>query len=789
MSSLRQHRHSEAVRYEISVPPAYAWNRSTREDAPRYQRGEDGYWYDPTAVESDTVLISCVGDLMAEPRMTNACRYGDAYFFHPLFRHVREILRSSDFAIANLETTLSERTPYAGEYHCIAGKYHCNAPACYLDAVRYAGFDALITANNHNCDSGVEGLWDTLRAVDDHGFMRTGSFLPSETERVLLVKVGGIRLAILGYGNRYNGLDERHFTKEGIDTCLNWFSRDVCLRDVAYARENGAEFVLCYQHWGCDYDEQPNEQQYRILEELKGCGVDYIVGSHTHCLQEHTTAKAEDGREIPMIFSMGNFVTNERRELCRHTGILQLVLSKKDGHIIVEEQLIPCYVFDEFGTGHFCVVPTDGRLNGGYTHERMEAVNAYIRGRVGESLAFAPTREVKLSTLCEAMWLPCPEGRENRPVTKLCTQSGTLCRGAVYFAFGEQTLADRRRLVAAEVAAIVSREPIADLPCLLTDDVTAAYRAAHAVVRPMGDAARAVLVAGAKGKTVARETIARVLRTLGGVLTPQDAEHMDLCLWQDTHPYHRYIVSELRDGYPLSATEAVALYRPDVLVLTAAPCEAEALINGLPDGSAVVYNAADAALVRAVEKSDREAILRIPYGDVTADCPSLPFAYLSRYTAAALAVGNYEGVEDAAMRSAISSYAAPGFAQAIVPTDGVTLVLNTACHTEAEACSVLRAAPEEGRRIAVLAAPSHGEYTKSFAPALAAWNPTQVLTLYDVGVENAVICEDVAALEIALTEAVRDGDVIVINGGRAAQLCEVVRRVFGVTDGFIPGAS
>lgn len=789
MNLLRNHRNSAAAPYETSLPPAYPWNRLTREDTPRYQRGEDGYWVDPTAVESDTVLLSCVGDLMAEPRMTNAHRYGDAYFFHPLFQYVRDILRSSDFAVANLETTLSDRTPYAGEYHCIAGKYHCNAPACYLDAVRYAGFDALVTANNHNCDSGVEGLWDTLHAIDDHGFMRTGSFLATDTERVLLVKIGGFRVAILSYGNRYNDLDEWHFTKEGRESCLNWFSREVCLRDVAYAREHGAEFVLCYQHWGCDYDEVPNEQQYRILEELKSCGVDYIVGSHTHCLQRYDTVTDAKGRTLPVIFSMGNFVTNERRELCKHTGILQLILSKKDGHITVREQLIPCYVFDEFGTGRFCVVPTDGRLNGGYTHERMNAINEYIRGRVGDSLAFAPTREVKLSTLCAAMGLPCPEGQEDRPVTKLCTQSGTLCRGAVYFAFGKQTLTDRRRLIAMEPTAIISSEPIGDLPYIATDDVSAAYREAHAVIRPIGETARTVLVTGASGKTVTRELLARVLRSVGGVLTPRDGEHADLSPWQDVHPYHRYIVSELRADYPLNASEAVALYRPDVLVLTATPCNVAALMSGLPKGGVVVYNTADAVLVDAVKTYARKEMTLIPYGDEQVSCPTLPFDCLNSCTAAALAVGKLEEVEPEVARTAIASYAMVGITRTVAQVDGVTLVLNTACHTEAEACSVLRAADGVGRRVVVLAAPAYDSYTSTFAEELIKWNADQVFTCGDLGLSGAVVYEDAIALETALVETVRGGDTVCIIGGRAARLCETVRRVFGLTDGFIPDAS
>jgi len=197
MVSLWKHYDKRCAGYEKSFPPAFPWNSENKQDVPRFVKGEDGYWYNPQAKESGKALLSCTGDLMCEPRMTNANRYGDSFFFHPLFQYVRNILKGSDFAVGNLETTLTDTTPYAGDYHVVYTKYHCNAPECYLDSVRYAGFDALVNANNHNCDSGLIGLSDTLRALDKHAFMHTGTFLPEDEERVLFVKINGIRVAIL----------------------------------------------------------------------------------------------------------------------------------------------------------------------------------------------------------------------------------------------------------------------------------------------------------------------------------------------------------------------------------------------------------------------------------------------------------------------------------------------------------------------------------------------------------------------------------------------------------------
>lgn len=769
MYSIWKHYDQEYARFERSTPPAYGWSLAPKRDVPRYVRGEDGYWYDPSAVDSDTALLCCVGDLMAEPRMTNAHRYGDSFFFHPLFQYVRDILHRADFCVANLETTLSDRTPYAGDYHCIAGKYHCNAPACYLDAVRYAGFDALVTANNHNCDSGIGGLYDTLHTIDRYGFMRTGSFLPNETERVLLVKICGIRVAILSYGNRYNDLDAWHFTEEGIGHSLNYFTKEKCQRDAAYAREHGAQFILCYQHWGVDYDEQPNEKQLRILEDLKDCDVDYVVGSHTHCLQHFATVTKTDGRTLPLTFSMGNFVTNEVKELCKHTGILQLILRRTESGITAEEYVVPCYVFDEFGTGRFCVVPTDSVQNGGHTHERMNDINEYIRGRIGDRVPFLLSTARTLHELCAVMGAECT--LPDTPVRRLCVGSADVIKGALYFAIKPLELADTRRLRATG-SVLVATEQHSALPTIVVDDVAAAYRAAQASLRPLADGLVHVVVAGAEGKTVTRELIVRALRTKGGVLTVTDGEHVTTDPWQEVHPSHRYCVTELRADHPLGFAEAAAIARPDIAVVTAAPCDAAALAAALPSGGALYYNETDEALARDVRALTRTDIALIPYGKHPLPC-ALPFDFLAPATEVAALLG--ENAEDA-----ITTYTREWYTQSVQTADGVTLVLNMSAATTRSAESALRAVPKDGRLIAVIAAPTFGDYGAAFSETLAA----RADVLLTVDGEHSL-----ADAETALLTTLQDGDTLFICGGREHGLCDLVRRVFGITDGFIPGAS
>lgn len=364
--------------YDTHAPYKYPEFDRTPEDAPRYTPNDDGWWRRTDAESTGEAVLCCVGDLMGEPKLQSANKYGDSFFMNPCFRFVRDILRGSDFAVGNLETTVTDMSPYACEAHIIEEKYHCNSPEAYLDALRYAGFDALVNANNHNCDSRAAGLIDTLKALDRHGFMHTGTFAAPDAERAVFAEVNGIRLAVLSYATYFNKNDGC-FTPFGRKTLLNRYSADKASNDIDYARKKGAEFVLVYMHWGKEYTHEPNGSQRRMAKELADCGADYIVGSHTHCLQAREFVESADGRTVPVVFSMGNFLTSETKEISRHTGILQLTLRKSDSGIDVTERFIPCYVYRQYDTARYAPVPTTRETSYKSDRELLAKADKYAR--------------------------------------------------------------------------------------------------------------------------------------------------------------------------------------------------------------------------------------------------------------------------------------------------------------------------------------------------------------------------------------------------------------------------
>ena len=693
--------------YEKEYPTAFPWKKAPNEDVPRYVKGADGYWYNPQANETNRALLSFTGDLMCEPAQCREHRYGDSYFFHPAFQYVRSIFKNSDFAVSNLETTISDNSPYAGQYHVIGNQYHCNGPESYLDALRYAGLDALVNANNHDCDSGIMGLEDTVEAVKRHGFMQTGTMVGEE--RAILVKINGIKVAILSWSTKYNKLDA-NLTEEGIREYLNPYIHEVACADVQWARDHGAEFVVGYIHWGKDYDMVPNEQQLEYLPQIGECGVDYIVGSHTHCLQNYDHYTRKDGKVIPMIWSMGNFVTNERKELCKHTGVLQLILNKENGEVKVEnEAFIPCYVFNQYGTGRYVVVPADSAF-GGTDCQKLHDVRDYVRDRLGPELPWVKTCKANLKELCDVMGIDAPENSEFTAVTRLCSRPAATIPGAVYFASGKEEKVDRLMVIKFRPAAIIAPvEWPEEEEVIVCDHVQEAYEKAYAYMRPMVNT-KLIAITGKQGKTLTRQLICHGLSKKYSVLTHKDTVHGDTGIWQTAMPYNDFCVVELQNDEPMGKDFMLKLLAPDYVVNTDEFTPAEGV--------------------------------------------DVPFAWQKKCVG-----GAAKSLEKMGFTEPFEGFTYESNTQNMKDCDGVTVVYDIACQEKDALMTAAKQLP--GRLLTV-------GYGAEFTFNAAEMTERQ--------------------LEIAVLEQLQEGDVLVLCCDRSGKLDLTLRRLFGISDGYIKGA-
>lgn len=249
---------------------------------------------------SDTLRLLFVGDLMQHQGQIDAARTARGYDYSACFAYVKEVISQADFAVANLEVTLGGK-PYRG-YPAFS------APDEYLTAIHDAGFNVLLTANNHCLDRGRKGLERTLRLIDSLHIPVAGTYTDIEDRRTrypLLLEKKGFRIALLNYTYGTNGIPVPS------PAVVNLIDTTVIAQDIEKARQLHPDVLLACMHWGVEYQSLPGKEQQKLAQWLFAKGVDHIIGAHPHVVQPievHTDSLTRQKRLVA--YSLGNFISN-----------------------------------------------------------------------------------------------------------------------------------------------------------------------------------------------------------------------------------------------------------------------------------------------------------------------------------------------------------------------------------------------------------------------------------------------------------------------------------------------
>ncbi len=334
----------------------------------------------PKEKESTAVLMF-TGDLMCLGGQQNAAKKGKSFDFTPSFTYVKRILNSADLVVGNLETLISPSNPYTYQQKDKNGSPQCNAMASYLEALVDAGFDAVVTANNHSLDHEEKGVTETIQNLDAVNLAHTGTYVKDSKQPILLLEVGGIKIALLSYTELLNARD--CLPKSQVEQLVSCYSKEKVVKDVKAAKESGAEYIVAYNHWGSENTHNVTKQQRTHAMEMAEAGVDLILGSHPHCLQEAEYLTTKSGKSVLCVYSLGNFVSSMTREMNNDTIILEVVLHKYEEVVYTGTVgYYPLFVGPVTSVGRQVIVPMRKELNENYkdkkklllVRERIEAV-------------------------------------------------------------------------------------------------------------------------------------------------------------------------------------------------------------------------------------------------------------------------------------------------------------------------------------------------------------------------------------------------------------------------------
>lgn len=274
--------------------------------------------YSVTLFAQERITLLFVGDLMQHDAQIKAAKTTTGYDYTDCFKHVKEEISRADIAVANLEVTLGGK-PYRG-YPSFS------APDEFLYAVKDAGFDVLLTGNNHCLDRGSRGLERTILMLDSLDFAYAGTYVNEEERRErypLLVEKNGFRIVFLNYTYGTNGLEPVS------PRIVNYMDKEQMKEDIVLARRMRPDAIIACMHWGIEYRLLPRKAEKDLADWLLAQGVDHVIGSHPHVLQPMEVKRdAHTPAKHLVVYSLGNFISNMSKENTDGGAMVRLELVK-----------------------------------------------------------------------------------------------------------------------------------------------------------------------------------------------------------------------------------------------------------------------------------------------------------------------------------------------------------------------------------------------------------------------------------------------------------------------------
>ncbi len=334
----------------------------------------------PKPIPETYVEIVSIGDIMCHSHQLEGAKTADGYDFTSFFKELSPYFKNADLAVGNLELTMGGTE--SGKFK---GYPAFNTPDQMADAIKSGGLNLLMTANNHSYDTGLTGLKRTARVLKEKGIEYTGTREVADEPIYLVKEINNIKIGIANFSYETKGDDPtRKYLNGGAisrdaNSLINTFSYqriDTFYTEVKAIidsmKKDGAEYITFYMHWGEEYQLSANTWQKSIAQKLSNMGVNMIIGGHPHVVQPMQLIHSEDGTtETICIYSLGNAVSNQRRELMRnsapkgHTedGVMFTYKLKKssDGTVsLVEVKATPTWVHKYTSNGYkYTVYPIE----------------------------------------------------------------------------------------------------------------------------------------------------------------------------------------------------------------------------------------------------------------------------------------------------------------------------------------------------------------------------------------------------------------------------------------------
>ena len=252
-----------------------------------------------------TILFG--GDLMFDRYIRQiALKRGNDFVFAS---DLRERMHSADVVVANLEGPItSNASRSAGSIIGSRENYIFTFDPSWTQTLKANNITTVNIGNNHILNFGETGLVETQHYLDAAGVRYFG--LPhvpmsrdlqgdprDEQHRTVILEMRGVKIGFV---------NENQFVAEGEMKALV----------DARALRSQVDILVAYTHWGTEYLPATDDERRRA-HALIDAGVDVVIGSHPHIVQEKEVYKNKT-----IYYSLGNFVFDQYEQEATQRGLL-----------------------------------------------------------------------------------------------------------------------------------------------------------------------------------------------------------------------------------------------------------------------------------------------------------------------------------------------------------------------------------------------------------------------------------------------------------------------------------
>lgn len=288
-------------------------------------------------IEANTVHLVAVGDnLIHEHIYQSTDTSQPVWNYDYLYTNIKDDIVSADLAAVNQECI------FVANHSNVSAYPSFGSPTEIGDALVNAGFDIVEHATNHAFDKGTSAINETLDYwKSNHPDIKVLGIHDSQesADTITTVTCKDITFSLLNYTSTINGEEYDAIPSYMID----FLRSEKVTADVAKAKEAG-DMVIAFLHTGEEYSTEPNQDQKNFLQLLLSQGVDIAICSHSHVLQNYETLTDDQGNEMLVYYSLGNFISTQKQPECLLGGMADITITRDPQTSelsISDSQLIP----------------------------------------------------------------------------------------------------------------------------------------------------------------------------------------------------------------------------------------------------------------------------------------------------------------------------------------------------------------------------------------------------------------------------------------------------------------